>query len=893
MLRSDAIKIFLANSTWPDLAALYHAGMEVQINVAQDGGDRISTEGYQGRTWHSYSDDVQEWYSFRIPKKAFSTPENNDFEIKYDLSVHAEGIGLTGWDFEHRISKWVAFDFDAIAGHSNKVLSDAELKEVRDAACAIPWVTVRKSTSGSGLHLYVFVPDVPTSNHNEHAALARSILGKMSAITGFDFISKVDCCGGVMWFWHRKKTEFNEGLKLLRHGEILTDIPINWQDHISVVIGKKNKTQPQFIASTEEAIFDQLTGQRPRVKLDDQHRKLLDYLVETKSAWWWDQDHQMLVCHTFDLKRAHVKLKLRGIFDTVATGKEQGSDHNCFCFALERPDGAWVVRRYSPGIQESKAWKQDSSGWTYCYFNRDPSIDIASRAHGGMEDEKGGFVFNDGKSAVEAARMLGARTEAPSWVEGRPALLKQHKDGRLIVHIKREPTDKYDEVPGWREEKGYWKRLFDVKLQQPGESKAMDFDELIRHVITESGDDYGWVIKTGTNWHNEPMTHVRVALKALYFSDADINKILGHCVLEGWTLTNAPFQDEYIGGRKWNRNAAEFRYLPKEDEPFIFPTWEKILVHCGRGLDSTIAKDGWCKANDINTGADYLRIWVASLFRFPKEHLPYLFFYSKEERTGKTTFHEAIGSLMTRGYVRADTSLISSAGFNGELENAILCVVEETNLQKSPAARNRIKDWITASTISIHHKGRTPYQVENTVHFVQTGNEATECPIFSGDTRITMIHVPPFDLVDMIPTTKMKELLEKEAPDFMASLLRTEIPPSNDRLFIPTLDTEIKKQTQKHNWTHLEEFLDETVHYVPGQMILYSELYNLFINWLDPNDVYSWTKIKFGRELPSQYPKGRVMSKGAQYFVGNISLEQVQYVGRPFILCDNKLEVEQ
>ena len=156
-----------------------------------------------------------------------------------------------------------------------------------------------------------------------------------------------------------------------------------------------------------------------------------------------------------------------------------------------------------------------------------------------------------------------------------------------------------------------------------------------------------------------------------------------------------------------------------------------------------------------------------------------------------------------------------------------------------------------------------------------------------------MIHVPPFDLVDMIPTTKMKELLEKEAPDFMASLLRTEIPPSNDRLFIPTLDTEIKKQTQKHNWTHLEEFLDETVHYVPGQMILYSELYNLFINWLDPNDVYSWTKIKFGRELPSQYPKGRVMSKGAQYFVGNISLEQVQYVGRPFILCDNKLEVEQ
>ena len=892
MLRSDAIKIFLTNATWSDLSALYYPGMEVQVNVAQDEGERISTEGYQGRTWHSYSDGIQEWYSFRIPRKAYSKPENNDFEIKYALDVHAEGIGLTGWDFERQVSKWVGFDFDAIAGHSGNTLSDIELKDICDTACNIPWITVRKSTSGSGLHLYVFLPDVPTANHNEHSALARAILGKMAAITGFDFASKVDCCGGVMWFWHRKKTDDNEGLKLLDSGCVLEDIPINWRDHIGVVSGKSHKTKPGFIKETEESLFEQLTSQRPTVKLDKQHKKLTEFLTKIKASWWWDQDHNMLVCHTFDLKQAHTKLELRGIFDTISTGKEQGSDHNCFCFSLEKPEGAWVIRRYSTGIQETTSWKQDSSGWTYCYFNRDPSLDIAARSHGGMEDEKGGFVFADGESAVKAAKMLGANTKAPKWIRGRSALLKQHKDGRLIVHIKREPTDKYDEIPGWREDKGQWKRLFDIKLQQPGESKAMDFDDLVRHVITENGDDYGWVIKTGSKWHSEPMTHVRVALKALHFSELEINKILGHCVLEGWTLTNEPFQSEYIGGRKWNRDAAEFRYLPKSDEPFIFPTWQKILNHCGKGLDSTVKRDGWCQANGVKTGADYLKIWIASLLQYPKEHLPYLFLYSKEERTGKTTLHEAVGSLMTRGYVRADTSLISSAGFNGELENAILCVVEETNLQKNPGARNRIKDWITASNISIHHKGRTPYQVENTVHFIQTGNETTECPIFPGDTRITMIHVPPFDLVEMVPTTKMKILLNNEAPDFMASLLKTEIPLSNDRLFVPTLDTEIKKQTQKHNWTLLEEFLEETVHYAPGEMILYSELYNLFTNWLDPNDVYSWSKIKFGRELPPQFPKGRLMSKGAQYFVGNASLTSSDKAGKPLIVIDNKLECE-
>ena len=58
----------------------------------------------------------------------------------------------------------------------------------------IPWVTVRKSTGGNGIHLYVFLPDVPTANHTEHAALARAVLGQMSALVGFDFKAKVDAC---------------------------------------------------------------------------------------------------------------------------------------------------------------------------------------------------------------------------------------------------------------------------------------------------------------------------------------------------------------------------------------------------------------------------------------------------------------------------------------------------------------------------------------------------------------------------------------------------------------------------------------------------------------------------------------------------------------------------
>ena len=1208
--RSTAIKNFLIASTHQDLADLYHSGMEVQINVSQDGGERETTEGFRGRTWHSYSDGIQKWYGFRIPKNAATEPEDNDIDINYDLAEHAEGIGLTGWDWKSRVSKWFGFDFDSISGHASG-LTEKELKEVQSQACDVNWITVRRSTSGGGLHLYVFVDNVPTANHTEHAALGRAILGKLSAEAGFDFTSKVDVCGGVLWFWHRKMNKENGGLKLIKQGEVLKSIPTNWKDHVDVIKSKRRRAKARYIEN--ETDFDNEISQRAYVKLDEDHKKLLEYLEKNQARYWWDADRKMLVCHTFDLKNAHKDLGLRGIYDTLATGKEapdhncfsgsteiltrkgpryikevaaeggaylyvnvlgdmkwrwcevksfgeqvtvpikfgnsrypirvtlnhdwfycsqyeyeidykkkkktyelrQGcigsserlplapiilpkinrkgyahgfifgdgnqvncrgkvsckvtlynrdkdlvsllarygnfsnindkkygilptirqlpddwkhipykpskeyalgfilglisadgyitkigcitisqsdwedmveirklaiyaglrareirlgrtpeespfenskqsyqltidsynltvnhflrKDHkkrfkingryattsvrnidfddkikeevfcavvpsyhnftlangvitgNCFSFPLDRPSGAWAVRRYTKGIEETSNWDQDGSGYTTCFFNQNPSLEVASRAHSGNEDEKKAFHFTFAKDAISVANDLGVGFKIPEWAQNRPAQLKAHKDGRLIVYIKRESQDR--PIDGWLEDKNQWKKIFNASLVQSTESKALDYDHIVRHLITPDSKDFGWVVKANSTWHVEPYVNVRLSLKSLGLNDIEISQTLGDCVLEAWQIINEPFEAEYPGARRWNRNSAQFRYTPKLEPPFEFPTWKQILEHCGKGLDTAIADDGWCKINNVKTGADYLKIWIASLFQFPKKRLPYLFLYSKEERTGKTSFHEAIGSLLTKGYTRADQSLISSAGFNGELENAILCAVEEIDLGKSSTARNRIKDWITASTIMIHHKNQTPYTVENTTHIVQTGNNHQECPIFSGDTRITMIQVPTFELEEMIPTDQMKIQLEREAPAFMAELLQVEIPPSGDRLNVPVIDTDIKTQTSETNKTTLELFLEEETYWAPGSKIRYSDLYNHFIEWVDPSEVYSWSKIKFGRELPIKYPKGRVMTEGAQFYVGNISLTEPKNIDQDkFILKNGKLQ---
>jgi hypothetical protein len=868
--KSESIKLFLTTSTHKDLADLYTIDMECQVNVAQDSGERVEGD-FKGRKWIGWSDGLTTWKPFRIPFKANTEPEYTDTEIKFDLAAHAEGIGMTGWDWTHKQSLWVAFDFDAISGHSDKnakKLDNAQLDAVRKAACDIEWVTVRKSTSGSGIHLYVFMDPVSTSNHNEHAALGRAILAKMSAITGFDFSSKVDICGQNMWVWHRKM-KGTDGLIVIKQGSQLTEIPANWRDHINVVKGHKKRTSPLPENSSSMDIFDELCAQTSRTELDEEHKKLISFLKENGCQWWWDQDRWMLVCHTYDLQCAHEELQLHGIFKTISIGTAKGQDHNCFAYPMRK--GQWSIRRFSPGCTEADTWTQDSAGWTKCYLNREPDLQVASRGNGGVEQPKGGFVFREAECALNAARIIGAKIDLPVQYLKRNTILKAHKDGRLIVEVTRENNDPPKDFDGWLQDKGKWIKIVNANIGVSNEGEVGNYDDLMRHITTACGEDVGWVVKR-EGWGGEPLTHIKSVLKAAGINPKDTDTVIGNAIMSCWKLVNKPFQPEYPGNREWNRGAAQLRFLPSETEGPC-PTWHRLLVHIGRGLNIAVKENPWCKANGIATGMDYLMCWVASLFQCPTEPLPYLFLWSTEQNTGKSTFHEALSLLMTAGYQRADHALSDKTDFNGEIKNAVLCVVEETDLRKSKTASNKIKDWVTARQLNIRELYTTAYMVPNTTHWIQCNNDHMACPIFPGDTRITMIHIEPIELMDMIPKRNFLPLLEKEAPFFMRQLLDLELPESNDRLNIPVIVTDDKLLTEKSNQTPLETFVNEICHEVPGEMVPLLLFYERFKEWADPNDLAVWTKRKVTKELPPKFPYGRVTTENGQYFVGNVSFD--------------------
>jgi hypothetical protein len=579
------------------------ASMETQVNVAAGKGEPV--EGKR-TTW---TDGVNSWWSIRTPKNANADPVWNDYELRFPLEEHAEGIGATGWDWRSRRSRWAGFDFDSITGHAKGVgISQEELDRVCEAAKALPYVEVRLSTGGKGIHLYVYFSDegIPTANHTEHAALARCVLGMMSSEVNFDFASQVDACGHVMWLWHRKMTLETQGLSLLKPAtKALTaaDLPLNWKDHIEVVTRKRSKVRVNGVEDEHLDPFDQLASGRRIIPLDEHHKRLIQTLMESGYSTIWVADHHLLQTHTRALQElvdnpdTKIKLGLIGHFKTNSEGRDKGTP-NCFMFPL--PHGGWRVFRFSPGISEAETWTQtqDASGWTTCNFNRPPDFDVACKAHGGAKDpEKNEYVFENARAAIAAAKALGQAIELEDYLLGRDASLKVSKSGKLALYVKRDKEEDPEWIKGFVHKKDRWVREYDkrVDVSSDDDLSYNDYDECIRSIITAGGDSAGWVVKVENNgdWIKQPLSHVKMMLQNSNLEKADAESIMGGAVKRSWKLVNLPFHSEYPGGRQWNLDAAQFIFKPAElrdDEAPRHPHWDLIFSHIGADLDAASGK---------------------------------------------------------------------------------------------------------------------------------------------------------------------------------------------------------------------------------------------------------------------------------------------------------------
>ncbi len=904
MLKTRAITRFLSKATSP-LAKLYNPEMEVQINVARDDGVRYigNFEGRQWRGWISPQDDPDDpeevWKNIRIPIGADTpNPSFKDTNMQYSLAAHAEGIGMTGWNWKHQQTFWVGFDFDSIANHKAGISLD-ELEQVRKLAEGIPWVEVYSSTSGKGMHLYVFLEEpFKTDTHNEHASVARAVLSLMSAEAGYNFNAAVDCVGSVLWCWHRRQ-EGTNGLQLMKKRESelpIKKIPRNWREHLSVIKskGKKKisvpKEQKELIRSLEET------------RLEPKHKEVMNWFTrKAKHIWWWDTDNFMMVGHTKDFEQAHLDLDLKGLY---ATDTSESSEYNCFAFPLK--GGRWVIRRFSKGVQEHNSWVVDNAGWTKTTLNEVPNFERAMSYYGGNENEKGEFVFstlviegieklNSTQAIARALAAIGIEIIIPSDLQRRDVIVKNLKqENKVSVHIDR--GDKDQPMEGWINNKSTWLKVFPFIPDESAYELDINADHYVRHCVQE-GQDAGWYLKANDRWIPHAREEAKLVLKYIYpdLSTKEVDQHMAKNLISPWLLVDRPFQEEYPNGRQWNKDGAQFSVEPKRG---TYDTWVNLFNHVGAGLDPYIKEDPYCKKYGIIDGGDYLFAWVSSLFQKPEEPLPYLFFYGAQ-KNGKSTWHEALSLLFKekKGYCLAANALKNTAGFNDELAGSILCIVEEVDLsgRGGKSSYNKIKEWTTAKTLSINTKFKNVYQTKNYTHWCQFANDSGYCISQEGDTRIVFIEVPP--LKSEISKDIFMGSLWEESAHFLHALLEYELPPRETRLGLPTIETDMKSFINKTNQDSLSRFIDERCFPIKGTLLTMGEFVNTFHLFLRENnmghEIKDWNNIRVGLKFKEVegYVKGRSTQFNNKVCIGNMSFnpeaeaEKHVYVNKDGNLC--------
>lgn len=807
MLTSQAIAQLLEtnrndfNSDLFDRVLEYGCNMEIQVNVTP-GEDGEPVEGRNS----TFTNGLDTWWSFRIPKGAYTNEASwKDLPVQYDLQEHVDAIGLTGWDWKNKLSRWVTFDFDSIAGHAQGVgITDHQLNEVRTSVQNLDYVEVRRSTGGQGLHLYVPL-QVETLNHTEHQHLAGFVLRRISEDVGVDLFSRVDVLGGNCWIWASRSSEDKRSFELLKPATSLFDfVPEDWQDTLETVRRKKARVQ---IEDGKSSVFHKLTSAHRKVSLTDHHKKVRKALAEL-GCCIWDSGMHLMKTHTKLIEKLFEdpELDMQGVFKTISPGSDLTTP-NCFLFPMD--EDAWVIYRFGAGTLEHNSWTQDGKGFTSCFINRQPDLKAAASALGGAKTKQGNFSFRNLQDAVKALEAitddLHIPTEALEHLNESPATLGTSKTGDIFIEVRAN-----GECPdGWNstDKKGHFTLVTPVKATH--NTLTLDYDEKIRALRTPDRNAAGWGIEhQDGSWTRAQRGECKQVLNHYGHADSEANAIMGGCTRNSWTLTSEPFVPELPGDRRWNVNAAQLAYEPvpfdgPEDQ---HPTWTMILKHVGQGLDVAIRENDWCRESGIITGAQYLLNWVASIFQHPNERLPYLALYGGQN-TGKSMFGEALGLLVTRGVTNIDRYLAGS-DFNGELEGAIIGVVEERNIGGSQATVNRIKALVTSQTIQIRRMRNDPYTVTNYVNCIQNTNSLDGLPKFDGsDTRITLIEVKP--PTSEIPKGELIERLKAEAGFFTHTLLTQHIPATNGRLRVPVVETELKRSTANLNTDPVDLFIEQ------------------------------------------------------------------------------------
>lgn len=159
----------------------------------------------QGGTEHliGWRNSTEFWFNLKLPS---NLPAH--FPIKFNLFDHAEGIGASGWNYVTKQSLWTTFDIDSIEDHRPEIaVNDDNLNLVIEYVSKLSYVEIRRSTSGCGIHLRVYLNAITSESLAEHHSHSTRVLKRITQDSGITLTDYIDVHGQNFWLWNRRCNE--------------------------------------------------------------------------------------------------------------------------------------------------------------------------------------------------------------------------------------------------------------------------------------------------------------------------------------------------------------------------------------------------------------------------------------------------------------------------------------------------------------------------------------------------------------------------------------------------------------------------------------------------------------------------------------------------------------
>ena len=366
-------------------------------------------------------------------------------------------------------------------------------------------------------------------------------------------------------------------------------------------------------------------------------------------------------------------MKLKGAFETASDGTDLATSN---CFAFHRPHGAFYIVRYKTDTEHA-IWDRTKDGDAAILFNSPARPEAVCRAVGAVWTGDG-FTCASVEEAKQGASYFGVMLPE---IGERPI---NFRFGRGLT-VEADRVGK--EAPaGWGIKGRRLVRSFSIDAPEDE-----GYDHIGRHLVSPTNEDAGWeVCRADGNYGAESKDSLRDILTA-ELGASKVTAALSWLIKNPYTVVNEPFAPAILPGRRLNRGR---QLIPATTGRQPSAHGDLILDHAGSRLDDAVRGDEWCIENNIRSGADYFRLWLASKVQRPSQPLPYLFFYGEQD-SGKSAFHRAAGMLFEGGATDVYQALVEQ--FNQAMAGALIGVIEERSLPQ--AAYSKLKAWVDSPTI--------------------------------------------------------------------------------------------------------------------------------------------------------------------------------------------------